>query len=78
MLVGIMFQISDDELSSLCCVDCRQDLIAAMKLLTRIYESDIRLKSVEPLLKGEMQWVFSLIIMLLCQLMLDIDFQQIF
>ncbi|KAL1380291.1 hypothetical protein pipiens_014315, partial [Culex pipiens pipiens] len=35
--------ISDDELSSLCCVDCRQDLIVAMTLLARIYESDIRL-----------------------------------
>ncbi|KAL9706740.1 hypothetical protein quinque_010258 [Culex quinquefasciatus] len=51
--------ISKDDLSSLCCEDCRQDLIAAMKLLTRIYESDIRLKSVEPILKGEMHKSFD-------------------
>ncbi|KAL1383948.1 hypothetical protein pipiens_013110 [Culex pipiens pipiens] len=43
--------ISDDELSSLCCVHCSQDLIVAMKLLTRIYESGVRFISLELLTK---------------------------
>lgn len=45
-LSGFVLQISEDELSSLHCVDCKNDLIVALRLVTKIRESDIKLKSI--------------------------------
>ncbi|XP_065088473.1 zinc finger protein 260-like [Ochlerotatus camptorhynchus] len=38
--------ISEEEMSSLHCVDCKNDLIVALRLVTKIRESDIKLKSI--------------------------------
>lgn len=46
-------QISEDELSSLYCIQCKNDLKVALKLITSIRESDLKLKSILTIPKVE-------------------------
>ncbi|XP_062546609.1 zinc finger protein 540-like [Armigeres subalbatus] len=45
--------ISEDESTSLCCARCKNDLIIAFKLVTKIRESDLKLKSIIAIPKVE-------------------------